>query len=84
MSPHQLRRTPLSHAARCFCACHRGGGPSRKADGGATTNDFRAAAQAAKPKPTKKTKKSVEPDKWIDGRSGPMINPAWTRWSKSQ
>ena len=40
------------------------------------------------PKPAAKTtqkKKAVsrEPDKWINGRSGPQINPAWSAWKKN-
>ena len=56
---------------------------SRKGDGGMTTSGFRRPVET----PTKgKAKKKVvpEPDKWIEGRSGPMINPEWTAWSKNR
>ena len=71
-----------------FGAFSKNKGPGRKSDGGMTTAGFAAARNAAKGTPAKgkakTTKKSVQPEKWIQGRSGPQINPAWTRWSQSQ
>ena len=49
-----------------------------------TTSGFRAAAAAKNTGKTTKKKAAPEPDKWIDGRSGPQLNPAWTAWSKNR
>ena len=64
-----------------FGSMFGGGGGGRKSDGGMTTAMFGQPA----PEPTKKKGKSrgIEPDKWIDGRSGPKINPAWSAWNRA-
>ena len=51
----------------------------RKSDGGMTTSGFRS-----QPASGKKGKALPEPEKWINGRSGPKINPEWSAWSKNR
>ena len=74
------RTTPVNALFGMF---NKEGGGGRKADGGMTTSGFMKKNEPEpKPKPRQRKggKQPVVPDKWLEGRSGPVLNPAWTAW----
>merc|ERR1740138_301393 len=71
---------PVSTAGGGLFGAFKNSGGGRKTDGGALTSGFRRQPAA----PGKGKKAAPEPEKWIEGRSGPQVNPAWTAWSKNR
>jgi hypothetical protein len=56
----------------------------RKADPGGTTSAYGKKPAAAPATKGRKKPAKAEPEKWINGRSGPQLNPAWKAWKESQ
>lgn len=75
------KRAPVSSGGGGLFGAFQNKQP-RRSDGGGLTSSFKR--QAPTPTKGKKGKASVQPEKWIEGRSGPQVNPAWTAWSKNQ
>ena len=82
--PPEPEPEPEPKAGGFLSGLFGGGSGGRKGDGGGTTSSYgRKAAPASTKKNTKK--RVVEaPEKYIEGRSGPQLNPAWQAWKKSQ